>query len=136
MLLQGKVMKGDGRGRKLGYPTANLDRRSYRRHPVPEGVWACKIKIRKHAPYRSDASGAMSKSYKVVKNEKMLKGVTVIGVDNKIEVHILDFNKNIYGWHLETAFIKKIRSLRKYKDDAALTRQIKKDVLRARQILN
>ena len=67
MRLRGKIIKGDGRGTGLGYPTANLDRRSSGRHPVPEGVWACRAKVGKHAPYRSEASGAGSENQKVRK---------------------------------------------------------------------
>jgi len=137
MKLQGRIIHGDGRGRKIGYPTVNFDRRSCRPSAVMHGVWACRVRVGKHAPYRSEASGMGSiKSLKSIKFGGWLKGVAVIGVDNKVEVHILDFNKDIYGWYGEVELVKELRLLKKYKDATLLRAQIKKDIANARSILS
>ncbi len=123
-VLRGKVIHGDGWGRKMGYPTANLDRRSFARHPVPKGVWACRVKVSK------------SRSHQAIKGgRRWLKGIAVIGVKNKVEVYIIDFNKNIYGWHCEAEIVHKIRSLRKYGSPRVLAVQIGRDIETARRVL-
>lgn len=108
----------------MGYPTANLDRRYFARHPVPEGVWACKVRVRKSI-----------KSVKSIKSRKWLKGVAVVGVKAKVEVHVLDFDKNINGWYCEAELVRKIRPLRAYTSPAVLIAQIERDIRIARHIL-
>ncbi|OGL78494.1 hypothetical protein A3J43_03900 [Candidatus Uhrbacteria bacterium RIFCSPHIGHO2_12_FULL_54_23] len=76
------------------------------------------------------------KSLKSIKFGGWLKGVAVIGVDNKVEVHILDFNKDICGWYGEVELVKELRLLKKYKDATLLRAQIKKDIANARSILS
>ena len=72
---QGKVIRGDGLGRKLGYPTANLNRPKNRK--IPRGVFAARVRV-------------LKKNY---------QGVAVLGIPSvadgkpKLEIHILDFNK-------------------------------------------
>ncbi|MEW6610618.1 MAG: riboflavin kinase [Patescibacteria group bacterium] len=128
--VRGRVIKGDGWGHTIGYPTANLDRRYFRRHPVPKGVWACKVKIQNPKLVPSSVAGS-----KIQNNGLWLKGIAVIGVQGKVEVYILDFDKNIYGWHCEAEVVKKIRLLKSFHSQAELTAQIKKDVLTARSML-
>ncbi|MFA4872490.1 MAG: riboflavin kinase [Patescibacteria group bacterium] len=121
-VLRGKVIHGDGWGRKMGYPTANLDRRYFVHHSVPKGVWACRVKIK-------------NQKSKIKNNELWLRGIAVIGVKNKVEVYIIDFDKNIYGWYCEAEIFKKIRSLRKYGSPRALAVQIGRDIETARRVL-
>jgi riboflavin kinase/FMN adenylyltransferase len=122
-VLRGKVIHGDGWGRKMGYPTANLDRRYFARHPVPKGVWACKVKVSKSLSHQVTKGG-----------RKWLRGIAVIGVKNKVEVYIIDFDKNIYGRHCEAEIFQKIRSLRKYRSPRALAVQIGRDIEMARRV--
>ena len=121
-VLRGKVIHGDGWGRMMGYPTANLDRRYFVHHSVPKGVWACRVKIK-------------NQKSKIKNNGLWLKGIAVIGVKDKVEVHIIGFDKNIYGWHCEAELVKKIRKLRFYNDKKQLSSQIKRDIRLARAIL-
>lgn len=108
----GSVIKGNQRGRILGYPTANINPH----HEVlpKEGVYAIKA----------------------VYNKKEYNGICNIGrrptfgspdEAKTIEVHLFDFHKNIYGKDLEIAFIHKIREEKKFPSSASLILQIKKD---------
>ncbi len=118
----GTVASGDGRGRLLGFPTANID--PHHEAIPPAGVYAVLVKLGKD----------------------IFKGVLNIGVrptffkdsrisEPAIEAHILDFNKDIYGKDLEIIFIKKLRDEALFKDKHELMLQIKKDVRQARAIL-
>lgn len=112
--IMGTVIKGVSLARKLGYPTANINPH----HEVipPSGVYAVKI----------------------IFNDKKLKGICNIGIkptfnrvpnpDIHIELHIFNFKENIYGKYLEIQFLGKIRNERKFKNPAALIKQIKKDI--------
>lgn len=111
--LQGKVIKGDGHGRTLGFPTANLDRRNFLRlKDKPKfGVW----------------SGT------VILNKKVYRSAIVIGpLDKrglpKIEAHLIDFSGNIYGKKIEIEIHKFLRPFKKFKNIDLLKEQIKKDL--------
>ena len=140
-VLKGKILRGGGVGRTIGYPTANLDRRFFNGHPVPDGVWVCKIKVRsrKHAPYRKrEFSGA---GPKVESRDSWLRGVAVIGMKDekrggkKVEVHILDFKKNIYGWRLEAVLGKYLRKLEKFASVSSLVGQVRWDIANTRKVV-
>ncbi|HEV2613730.1 MAG TPA: bifunctional riboflavin kinase/FAD synthetase [Gammaproteobacteria bacterium] len=110
----GRVVRGDGRGRQLGFHTANIS--LLKRLPPLRGVYAVKI------------------------NNK-LKGVanigsrpTVDGTRDYLETHIFDFNKDIYGDYIEVEFVQKIRDEKKFDSLNALQEQIKLDVQLARDI--
>lgn len=115
--LRGIVIHGDKLGRKLGYPTANLNWPQKRQ--IPKGVYATKVRV-------------LKKDY---------QGVAVIGIpsvlDNspKIEIHILNFNKMIYGKWLYARIVRKIRNLKQYKARIELKKAIAQDCQITRQIL-
>ena len=115
--LQGKVIKGDGYGRTLGFPTANLDRRDFLRlEKKPKfGVW----------------SGT------AILNKKVYKSAIVIGpLDKnglpKVEAHLIGFSGNIYGAKIEIEIHKFLRQFKKYKNIDLLKEQIKKDLKQCR----
>lgn len=111
--LRGRVVKGDGWGRMLGYPTANISRHYFHYHPVPRGVYVGTAKLgRRH-----------------------FSALAIIGVNNKVEIHILGWRKNIYGRYLTMTLFKKIRPLRSFGTQEKLKLQIKKDIAVARRIL-
>ncbi|MBI3802536.1 MAG: bifunctional riboflavin kinase/FAD synthetase [Nitrospirae bacterium] len=120
--MEGKVLQGDGIGRKLGVPTANF------RLPnelVPrEGVYAARVATLKAEGYVT------------------LDGIVYIGTrptfgqhETRMEVHIFDFNDDIYGKRLLVTFIDLIRGDQKFESPEALTDQMKKDIEQAREIL-
>lgn len=114
-IIKGKVIKGDGYGKKIGFPTANLDRRDFLRlKEKPKfGVW----------------SGITSV------NNKIYKSAIVIGPNDKvglpkIEAHLINFSGNIYGKKLNIEVCKFIRSYKKFKTEKDLIIQIQKDILK------
>ena len=100
----GTVVKGKSLGRELGFPTANID--PHHESIPPAGV------------YSVDA--ALGK--------KIYRGVLNISLHKIIEVHILNFNKNIYGRDIEVIFKQKIRNEKKFKTLESLRRQISLDI--------
>ncbi len=116
----GEVVKGHGRGRKLGYPTANLKTESD--ILPPNGIYAVRVII-KGKQFNGAASLGLRPTFKE-KSPKVL-----------LEVYILDFNKNIYGQTLEVFFIHKIRNERAFATPDDLIRAMQDDVVKARKIL-
>ncbi|MDP3088382.1 MAG: bifunctional riboflavin kinase/FAD synthetase [Methylotenera sp.] len=110
--ISGKVVHGAKRGRQLGFPTANVHMRHER--PALTGVYAVKL------------DGLNS-----VANLGMRP--TISGVSKlMLEVHVIDFNKNLYGKHVHVEFFHKIRDEIKFDDLDALKAQIAKDVVAAK----
>ncbi|MEJ6951534.1 bifunctional riboflavin kinase/FAD synthetase [Natronospora cellulosivora (SeqCode)] len=118
--LYGKVIRGFGRGKKLGYPTANIKLDTDYSLP-PRGVYAC------YVDYDSDR-------YKGVVNFGY--NPTFGGVDYSIEVHIIDFNKtDIYDKNISIDLIEQIRSEMTFDSSVDLIEQIKKDILYTKNLL-
>jgi riboflavin kinase/FMN adenylyltransferase len=116
----GTVIRGGLLGRKLGFPTANINPH----HEVipPPGVYAVRV-ILSTIELRGICYIG-SKPTLQAQNEKCSAQDT-----QHIEVHLFNFNKKIYGRYLEIRFIKKIRDEKKFASILALAEQIKKDVL-------
>lgn len=120
-VIPGEVVKGSGRGKGLGIPTANLSVWEERAYPGP-GVYACQV---------------------IFQGER-LDAVTNIGIrptfDDDlekpiIEAHILDYERDLYGQSIEVAFIDRLRDERKFSGPDELLAQIDRDIARAREIL-
>jgi len=116
----GTVIKGDSRGRRLGFPTANID--PHQEALPPPGVYAIKIRL----------------------NERFYDGMLYIGYratfyrnekKTVVEVNIFNFNKKLYGRELELVFIKKIRNDKHFKTQGLLIKQIKRDKQSALRML-
>ncbi|MCA9401006.1 MAG: bifunctional riboflavin kinase/FAD synthetase [Candidatus Omnitrophica bacterium] len=116
----GTVERGDQRGKKLGFPTANL----YPQKEVipPIGVYAVKVRW-KGRVYPGMANVGRRPSFRQKKQ-------TI-----NIEVHIFDIQKDLYGETIEVQFIKKIRNEKYFPQQALLIQQLKKDELACRRIL-
>lgn len=111
--ISGKVVHGAKRGRQLGFPTANVHMRHER--PALTGVYAVKL----------DGLNAVANL-----------GVrpTITGVQKlSLEVHVLDFNGDLYGEHVHVEFLHKIRDEMKFDNLDALKAQIAADVITARE---
>ena len=114
--MRGTVIRGDGRGRTLGYATANLSGVSTLL--PPDGVYAsvCEVADRLHA-------AAVN-----------VGGNPTFGVETrKVEVHILDFDGDLYGCPLRVRLVDRIRGTVAFADSAELTSQITRDVRSARE---
>lgn len=111
--ISGKVVHGAKRGRQLGFPTANIHIKHER--PALTGVYAVKL------------DGLASVANLGVRP-------TIAGVPKlSLEVHILDFNDDLYGRHVHVEFLHKIRDEMKFNGLDALKAQIAQDIIAARQ---
>ena len=120
--ISGLVAKGDQRGRTIGFPTANLPMTD-QLHPA-FGVYAVSVMI---------AAGAGAYSVDGVANIGIRPTVNDRGV--LAEVHLFDFQDDIYGQRIEIALKGYVRAEMKFENLDALKAQIGKDSKRARDIL-
>ena len=111
IIVRGRVVRGEGMGRKLGFPTANLKLASGR---PPRGVWKVFVK----GTTVGERLGACN-----VGVRPTLGGSRLV-----VEVYITGFRGNLYGRTLSLSFVSKIRSERRFPSLAALKNQIKHDV--------
>jgi riboflavin kinase/FMN adenylyltransferase len=118
--VRGKVVAGHSRGKRLGFPTANLLLERDFCVP-PDGVYAGKAIL-------SD------RKYTCAIN--IGKNPTFHDADTALEVFLLDFDGNIYGESLEIEFHHRLREEIEFADEEHLVRQMKKDVRRARLLLD
>jgi riboflavin kinase/FMN adenylyltransferase len=116
--MEGTVIHGDKMGRQLGYPTANLQLPDERKLIPSEGIYAVKVNTTLHA--------VMSIGTRPTFN----------GADLRLEVHLFDFNREIYGEQLQVTFIDFIRHSRKFDSVEALIAQMNQDSEKARAILS
>lgn len=116
--LSARVIKGDQRGRTIGVPTANMALK--REHPPIMGVYAVQVT-------------GLDKGYYGVANVGYRP--TVNGQAYLLEVHIFDFDQDIYGTYLNVHFIEKIRDEKRFDSFDALKRQIYQDISIARNVL-
>ena len=109
--ISGKVIHGDHRGREMGYPTANIHM-LHNRPPI-KGVFAVKL---------NEKFGVAN-----LGTRPTVKGILKL----HLEVHVLNFSKDLYGHHVHVTFLKKIRDEIKFKSIKDLKIQIKKDIIKA-----
>ena len=114
----GKVQKGKQLGKKLGFPTANLDIKNY--VLAKPGVYAVKVKKQKSSRY---IKGIANLGYRPTFNGKKIL----------LEVHLFNFSGNLYNKYLTVEFLKFIRKEKKFKNVDQLKKQIKIDLLIAKK---
>lgn len=117
--LRGRVVRGDQRGRKLGFPTANLAIAERRLIPA-NGIYAVRVRI----------------------EDRWYGGAASIGIrptfgggHRLVEVYILDFSGDLYDQVIEVQFIKRLREERKFDSVEALVTQMNQDVVETRRVL-
>jgi len=115
-----KVIHGDERGRVIGFPTANLAIGT-ERVMLPDGVYAAKVLIRE-------------KEYGAVAN--IGTNPTFDGCYRRIEVHIIDFNHDIYDELIYVKFLMKIREEKKFLSLHMLIEQIDNDIVQTKKYFN
>jgi riboflavin kinase/FMN adenylyltransferase len=115
--ISGRVVRGDGLGRKLGFPTANVQMKHNR--PPLTGIFAVEVTGIGDCAIRGAASLGVRPTVKQ-------QGCPVL------EVHLLDFDGELYGRHVRVDFLCKFRDEEKYADLTTLTRQIALDVENAK----
>jgi riboflavin kinase / FMN adenylyltransferase len=120
--IEGRVERGDERGRLLGFPTANLPLGDYLRPAAGVYVVRAGIEEGERTLWRDGVANFGQRP-------------TFGGSDLRLEVHIFDFSGDLYGKHLRVALIEHLRSERKFADIGALKAQIAEDAARARAVL-
>lgn len=122
--VMGTVVRGEERGRELGFPTANIDPH----HEVmpPPGVYAVKINIEGKLH-----DGVVNVGFKPTFYGSKLRRRK----EPYVEVHLIGYKGHLYGRDLEVFFVKKLRNEKKYRTTEALIRQIGKDIEKAHSLL-
>ena len=120
--IEGEVIRGDQRGRELGFPTANMSITGL--HPPKFGVYAVKIDVL-DGPHAGSYDGAAS------------MGVRPMFGENRpnLETFILDFQGDIYGTHVSVALVEHLRPELKFDSLDALIVQMNADCVQVREIL-
>ncbi|MEM6672511.1 MAG: riboflavin biosynthesis protein RibF [Planctomycetota bacterium] len=131
--IYGEVVHGEALGRRLGFPTANLDLHHELR--PPDGVYAC----RAHVVPPPSATGApdpreRTGSYDAVANIGRRPTVAHEAAESLVEVHLLDFEGDLYGQRMELEFVERLRDEQRFASLDALQEAIARDVQRARDI--
>ncbi|HJX70936.1 MAG TPA: riboflavin kinase, partial [Bacteroidales bacterium] len=121
--IEGKVIEGKKIGKRLGFPTANIQVNGENKLIPLSGVYAVQVEI----------------------NNKYYNGMMNIGVrptiaeqvhNLTIEVHIFHFNKDIYGNDIRLHFIERIRDEKKFRSADELVEQLKRDKALTNMIFN
>lgn len=121
-LLEGVIIEGEGRGKAIGIPTANLDTGNEKLIPG-NGVYACIVHINgiqmaaaTNIGYRPTFDGTRRQAW--------------------VETHILDFQGDLYGNKLELRFLSRLRGEKKFRSVQKLLLQIYKDIQDTRKLVN
>jgi riboflavin kinase/FMN adenylyltransferase len=119
--LRGLVVRGEGRGRQLGFPTANLAVASSDKLIPAAGVYAVSGTIR-----AGTFGGALHLGPRP----------TFSGSPPSIELYLLDFDGDLYGEEIRVDFIQRLRDVQRFDSAAALIAQMREDVEEARRVLD
>ena len=117
--MSGKVIEGKRLGRTLGYPTANVNLN--RLQSAVMGIFAVRVSGRNWGPLDAVASVGTRPTFE--------------GTKPLLEVHILDFDKDLYGEYIHVDFIARLRSEEMFDDVKDLIEQMHRDSARAKEIL-
>ncbi len=118
--MSGKIVAGERLGRRLGYPTANVDLR--RRQSAVMGIFAVRVQGLDEGPKDAVASVGSRPTFN--------------GTKPLLEVHVFDFDGNIYGRYIHVDFIARLRDQQKFGSVDELVAQMHVDADNARSILS
>lgn len=121
-ILVGTVVDGNGRGKNLGFPTANLAVAAASEIPA-DGVYSCTVRV---TPFKENHSATMS-----VGRNPTFDDVS----DNRIEVFLHDFTGDLYGRQLEVTVRKRLRGMIRFDTVAELIEWTELDVAASRKYL-
>ncbi len=124
LLLAGQVIRGDGRGRQIGFPTANVrvDDGSDGLVDRALGVYAASVCIEGDVAYAAVANWGRRPTFKS-------DGQAIL------ELHIIDFFEDIYGRHLRVELTDFLRPEKAFASAEQLKEQIADDIRRTRQLM-
>jgi riboflavin kinase/FMN adenylyltransferase len=119
--LSGPVMHGDGRGRQLNIPTANIDYPQDKVIPA-NGIYACWAWLGQE-------------KYQAAVNIGTNPTFTPDKQTPNVEAHLLDFDRELYGQELKLEFVKYLREELRFDSVGGLLEQIQEDIAKTREIL-
>jgi riboflavin kinase / FMN adenylyltransferase len=123
--VDGVVVRGDRRGRELGYPTANVESPPFTAVPA-DGVYAGCLVLRDHTgASRSSHPAAISVG----------SNPTFAGSRRTVEAYLLDFDGDLYGEHVGVEFVQRLRPMTAFAGVPALLEAMAEDVTRTRAVL-
>src|SRR6266540_367937 len=118
--LEGVVVRGDRRGKEIGFPTANLLTRPDAAVPA-DGVYAAWL----------------------VRDVQRLPAAVSIGTnptfsgrERRVEAYVLDFDDDLYGERVALDFVERLRDMQRYSGVEPLIAQIREDIVRTREVLS
>ena len=118
--LEGIVVRGDGRGRELGFPTANLSTPRYAAVPA-DGIYAGWFI---HQGQRRKAAVSVGTN------------PTFSGRERRVEAFVLDIDQDLYGQRVAVDFVSRLRDMEKFDSVEALVNRVHDDVARTREMLD
>ena len=119
--LRGKVVHGDGRGRRIDVPTANIDYPGAKLIPA-NGIYACWAWVGEER-HRAAINIGINPTF--TPDKKTIN----------VEAHILDFNRELYGQEIRLDFVARLRDELKFDSVDSLLKQIWRDIDRTRELL-
>jgi riboflavin kinase / FMN adenylyltransferase len=119
--LAGKVVPGDAMGKKLGFPTANVD--------------TLGLAVPPNAVYAAHAHVAGT-SHRAVVNIGVRPTIATARPERRVEVHVLDFKGDLYHQEMEVTFVERLRAEHKFESVEALKSQISRDIDAARKLFD
>jgi riboflavin kinase/FMN adenylyltransferase len=123
--VDGVVVRGDRRGRELGYPTANVESAPFTAVPA-DGVYAGALVLR-------DFSGASRSRHPAAIS--VGSNPTFAGSRRTVEAHLLDFDGDLYGEHVGVEFVERLRPMLTFAGVPELLEAMAEDVSRTRAVL-
>ncbi|PEN15095.1 riboflavin biosynthesis protein RibF [Longibacter salinarum] len=120
--MRGTVEEGAKRGRTIGYPTANIDVSDARKLVPKIGVYA----VRVHRPSAGETHAGMM---------NIGRRPTFDGMDVTAEVHIFDFEADLYGETIRVEFLRRLRNEQKFESADELATQLSRDEEHCRQVI-
>ena len=118
--LNGMVVHGDKRGKEIGYPTANIKPEDKRKIIPKDGVYAVHVRIEDNW-----YDGMMNIGTRPTFNDR----------ERTLEVHLFNFDEDIYGKEVQVRFVKRMRDEKKFDGKEELINQLKVDENSAKEIL-
>lgn len=137
--LHGPVIHGDGRGKRINVPTANINYSHEKMIPA-NGIYACWAYLQE-----DPSTSAPTLPPAAAQRLSVQRGAVNIGINPtftpdkqipNVEVHLLDFDREIYGQDVRLEFVARLRDEMRFDSVDKLVEQIWKDVAKTREILN
>ena len=119
--IEGVVVRGDQRGREIGYPTANLEPAAFAAVPA-DGIYAGRLVRRDGTVHVAAISIGTNPTF--------------AGTERRVEAYVLDFSGDLYGEHVGLSFTARLRDTVRYDSLQPLLDQMALDVARTREIVH